>query len=155
MESRFKTKQSLYMKDPFTQKVIPFLFCLLIGICGRSIAQTNPNQPNILLIIADDMGIDVTNGYQQNALMPTIPTLDSLRAEGLTFKNAWAAPKCTPTRAAIMSGKYGVKTGVTNTPGHLDVSHTSLFKALESSTNGAYANALLGKWHISSTGQMV
>ena len=124
-----------------------FLACFL-----SSHAQTDPNQPNILLIIADDLGIDASNGYQQNALAPVTPTLDSLRANGLTFMNAWAAPKCTPSRAAIISGKYGVKTGVTKTPGHLDVSHTSLFKELDSRTNGAYANAVLGKWHVSSSG---
>ncbi|MEL6844780.1 MAG: sulfatase-like hydrolase/transferase, partial [Bacteroidota bacterium] len=124
---------------------------LLFGACFHDAgAQTNPAQPNILLIIADDLGIDPLNGYQNNTLQAQTPTLDSLRAAGLTFTNAWAAPKCTPTRAAILSGKYGAKTGVTGTPGNLDVSHTSLFKELDTRSNGAYAGALIGKWHLSS-----
>lgn len=121
-------------------------FCLNI----RKIqAQTDPNQPNILLIISDDLGIDYTNGYHNSQLLPTTPNLDNLRAQGLTFDNAWAAPQCTPTRAAIMSGKHGVKTGATEVPGELDPNiHISIFRELATQTDNAYADALIGKWHI-------
>ncbi len=112
-------------------------------------AQTNPNQPNILLIIGDDIGVDAANGYQNSAVLPNTPNLDALRASGLTFMNAWAAPKCTPTRANIITGKYGVKTGVVDVPGNLATTHTSIFTELASSTNSAYTNALIGKWHLS------
>ena len=114
------------------------------------IGQTNPDKPNILLIISDDIGIDYTNGYQEEGLRPTTPTLDSLRTVGLTFTNAWSNPMCTPTRAAMMSGKYGVKTGVISVPGNLELSHTSIFKELGDRTENAYADAVIGKWHISS-----
>jgi len=129
-------------------------FLLLLLICcfyniPSIISQTNPSQPNILLIVADDLGVDAANGYQNSAILPNTPHLDSLRGAGLTFMNAWATPKCTPTRATIMSGKYGVKTGVTNTPGNLDASHTSIFNALSAQTGNAYADAVIGKWHIS------
>ncbi len=49
-----------------------------------------------------------------------------------------------------MSGKYGVKTGVTGTPGNLDLNHQSIFKAIEENTDNAYADAVIGKWHLSS-----
>ncbi|GAB5554062.1 MAG: hypothetical protein Sapg2KO_36530 [Saprospiraceae bacterium] len=106
--------------------------------------------PNILLVIADDLGVDYTNGYHEGGRMPTTPTLDSLRSVGLTFKNVFAAPKCTPSRAAILSGKYGVKTGVIGTPGNLDLIHTSLLTELATRTNNQYADAVIGKWHLSS-----
>lgn len=112
-------------------------------------AQTNSDYPNILLIISDDLGVDVSNGYHQGNMMPNTPTLDSLRRVGITFENVWATPKCTPTRAAMMSGKYGIKTGILRPPGNLDLNHTSIFKELFSQTNGQYADALIGKWHIS------
>ncbi len=113
-------------------------------------AQTNPVQPNILLIIADDLGVDISNGYQSNALMPTTPNLDALRTNGLTFTNCWTAPQCTPTRASIMSGKYGVNTGVKKPPGNLDAgTHISVFKELATQTSNAYEGAVVGKWHIS------
>jgi len=125
-------------------------FCCFYILILTTLAQTNPNYPNILLIIADDLGIDASNGYHSSSLLPKTPTLDNLRANGLTFKNAWAAPKCTPSRAAIMSGKYGNKTGVLASPGNLDLAHNSIFKAIEQQTNGMYADAVFGKWHISS-----
>lgn len=112
-------------------------------------AQTAPNQPNILLIIADDLGVDVSNGFQQNAMMPVTPVLDSLRSVGLSFKQVWAASKCSPTRAAIMSGQYGFFTGVLGTPGNLDTSQVSIFRELATRTNDAYTDAVIGKWHIS------
>ncbi|MEM6380806.1 MAG: sulfatase-like hydrolase/transferase, partial [Bacteroidota bacterium] len=106
--------------------------------------------PNILLIIADDLGVDYTNGYHQGGRMPVTPTLDSLRSAGITFENVFAAPKCTPSRAAILSGKYGVNTGVIGTPGNLDLTHTSLLTELAALTNNQYADAVIGKWHLSS-----
>ena len=121
------------------------LLAALILACSTGFSQT----PNILLIIADDVGVDCFNGYLNSPILPTTPTLDSLRNSGLTFENAWATPTCTPTRATIMSGKYGIKTGVLGAPGHLDVSHTSIFKELEIVTSNAYSDAAFGKWHIS------
>ena len=72
-------------------------FLILFCIYGTSflfenklLAQTNPDQPNILLIIAVDMGHDITPGFLESARMPNTHTLDSLRNTGLTFTNAWA-----------------------------------------------------------------
>ena len=126
------------------------ILTLLITIILLTVvsSQTNPTLPNILLIIADDLGVDRTPGYHTGQL-PTTPTLDSLRAVGLTFENVWAAPKCTPTRATIMSGKHPVKNGVTGTPGNLDLEHRSIFHNIEDSTDNTYVDAVVGKWHIS------
>ncbi len=130
-----------------------FRYLVLLLFIGSAIidstAQTSPNQPNILLIISDDLGVDNSNGYQESARLPNTPNLDALRANGLTFKNAWASPVCTPTRANIMSGKYGIKTGVLEVPGVLETTHTSIFREIATQTNNAYANALIGKWHLS------
>ncbi len=122
---------------------------LLLFILFNVTLKAQEERPNILLIIADDMGIDVTNGYQSNAQMPVTPNLDQLMANGLRMTNAWSAPQCTPTRASIMSGKYGIKTGVMRPPGNLDLVHQSLFDKIDEETNGAYAGAVIGKWHIS------
>lgn len=127
---------------------ISYLIFFLFFISPLTLSSQQ-NKPNVLLIIADDLGIDVTNGYQQNDRMPTTPHLDSLRESGLTFTNTWSAPQCTPTRASIMSGKYGIKTGVMRPPGNLDLVHQSLFSKITETTNGEYAGAVIGKWHIS------
>ena len=126
-----------------------FLLLLLTLLLAPSLHAQRDSLPNILLIIADDLGVDLSHGYHQGALMPTTPVLDSLRSVGITFEHVWSAPSCTPTRAAIMSGKYGTKTGVMRAPGHLDTSHISVFRALAQQSNKAYAGAVIGKWHIS------
>ncbi|MCI4669578.1 MAG: sulfatase-like hydrolase/transferase [Bacteroidia bacterium] len=134
----------------FRLYLFSFISLLLFFISASTAsAQTDPTHPNILLIIADDLGVDISNGYQNNNLMPTTPVLDSLREAGLTFDNAWAAPACTPTRASIMSGKYGLKTGALAPPANLDLIHTSIFTELENRSNNLYADAVIGKWHIS------
>ncbi len=104
--------------------------------------------PNILLIIADDMGIDSTPGFGISGDLPVTPTLDSFREKGLSFTNCWAAPQCSPTRAAIMSGKFGVKTGVMRPPLILETSHTSLFTKIKEQSITDYSMGLIGKWHI-------
>ncbi len=128
--------------------VFTFLLALQ-AFAGISFAQANDSLPNILIIIADDLGVDVYNGYHPNTLMPSTPTLDSLAASGVLFENVWSAPSCTPTRASVMCGKLGNKTGVLTAPGHLDTIHHSLFRELADQTNNAYSDAVIGKWHIS------
>lgn len=120
-----------------------------LAIILTSVSSGQSSQPNILLILADDMGIDMTNGYQQNAIMPITPNLDLLRQNGVTYMNTWATPQCTPSRASIMSGKYGINTGVMRPPGNLDTTHESIFNKIKERTNDAYASAVIGKWHIS------
>ena len=104
--------------------------------------------PNILLIIADDLGVDALNGYNIGSLKPTTPHLDSIRNSGITFSNAWSSTVCAPTRAGIMSGMYGSNNGVKTLPGNLDTTYTSLLNALKNS-NPIYTAAVIGKWHIS------
>lgn len=121
-------------------------FLLLIFVTSTCFSQQQT--PNILLIIADDMGIDATPGFGINSDLPMTPTLDSFRNKGISYTNCWAAPQCSPTRAAIMSGKYGIKTGVMRPPLILDTSHTSLFTKIKEQSSSDYSMALIGKWHI-------
>lgn len=133
----------------YVNKIAYFtIFILLANI--NLFSQTNPTNPNILLILADDLGVDAISGYQNNPLQPVTPHLDSLRKAGVAFRNVWANPQCTPTRASIMTGTYGQHTGVTDVPGNVDPSHTSLFSALATNQNDLYSGAVIGKWHISS-----
>tara|TARA_B110000211_G_C14042239_1_gene537275 strand:+ start:115 stop:1698 length:1584 start_codon:yes stop_codon:yes gene_type:complete len=121
---------------------------LIIVLCILNYTASYSQSPNILLIIADDLGVDALNGYNIGSLKPTTPNLDSIRNNGLTFSNAWSSSVCTPTRAGIMSGMYGSNTGVKTTPGNLDTSYISLFNALKHSSP-TYKGAVIGKWHIS------
>ncbi len=85
------------------------LFVSLILLSCITAAQ----EQNILLIIADDVGVDPIEGYMTEATIKAhMPTLDSLMQQGLTFDNVWTNPICSPTRSAILSGRYGFRTGV-------------------------------------------
>lgn len=114
-----------------------------------SIGLKAEKRPNILLIIADDMGVDALKGYDVGTILPNTPNIDKLRESGVTFTNTWACPACTPTRASMLTGKYGVNSGVNTVPGILGSNQKSIFKELDELTDNAYANCVVGKWHIS------
>lgn len=91
------------------------LVVFLSSSCTENENKPNPvttNTPNILLIIADDLGKDAINGFQEGTIKPTTPNIDAIRNTGLLFSNFWVNPTCTPTRSAIITGKYGYHTGV-------------------------------------------
>ena len=125
--------------------------------------------PNILLIIGDDFGVDVTSGmypglidglvrqygpsglrhpnYQAIKGRPAVtPTLDSFARQGMRFSNAWAEPFCSPTRASILTGLFSVKTRVLTYADPLDTHHQSFVQKLKD--DAGYSTGLFGKWHI-------
>ncbi len=76
-------------------------------------------RPNIILILADDLGWADTTLYGKTSLYET-PNIERLAARGMTFTNAYAAsPICSPTRASIMSGQNPARHGMTQPAGHL------------------------------------
>lgn len=129
---------------------IPTLLILLISIVIPTVAGASPN---ILLVIADDMGLDATPCYSIGNDPARMPNLEQLCAKGMVFENAYAAPTCSPTRAMIMTGKYGFETGVGGaiTPKNsvgLSPFQTSLFDILN---EAGYASAVIGKWHLAAS----
>ena len=68
--------------------------------------------PNILLIIGDDMGVETLASYGLGENPPKTATLDEMARQGMRFKNFWAQPVCSPTRATIITGRYGFRTGI-------------------------------------------
>ncbi len=129
--------------------------CSLAAIFSSAIAfdpiVSQGADVNILFIIADDMGSDVAPGYPNGTNKPPMPILQGLQANGVTFSNVWANPICSPTRATLLTGRYGFRTGVqylsqvNNSIGVL-VSEPSIPRALTSGAN--IASAAYGKWHI-------
>lgn len=105
--------------------------------------------PNILLVISDDLGLDASSGYRVGTDLPTTPTLDELAANGLIFDNAWATPLCSPTRATILAGRYGIRTGVLSPDDSISLSETSLQSFIDSNVPNTYTHAVIGKWHLS------
>jgi arylsulfatase B len=108
----------------------------------------NITKPNVILIIADDMGLDATPGYTVGNIKPKMPNLEALQKNGLTFNNFNTNPLCSPTRATIISGKYGFKTGVLTVNDVLSNSETILQKYISQNTQNSYSTAVIGKWHL-------
>lgn len=132
----------------FTLIVITLLSC---NKDAGNIDISNPteNTPNILLIIADDLGKDAINGFSEGNIKPTTPNIDAVRNSGLSFTNFWSYPTCSPTRASILTGKYGYRTGVKWASDELGLSETVLQKYINDQTNNKYSTAIVGKWHLS------
>jgi len=112
-------------------------------------AEIPVNQkPNILLIIADDMGLDASPGYTVGDVKPNMPNLQVMINNGIRFNNLWSYSVCTPTRASILTGKYGFRTNVMKVDDVLSTSEVSLQKHLDTEISG-YNHAVIGKWHLS------
>lgn len=105
--------------------------------------------PNILFIIADDLGKDAINGFSEGSIKPNTPHIDAIRNNGLSFSNFWVYPTCTPTRASIITGKYGYRTEVKNAGDILSPLETTLQQYIKENTANEYASAIVGKWHLS------
>jgi arylsulfatase A-like enzyme len=109
---------------------------------------------NVLLILADDLGNDALDRFNQHpdaSFAPT-PTIDSFADDGVMFTRAYAYPTCSPTRAAIMTGRYGFRTGVlsptTANAYRLLANEFTLPEALIESGAISTRLACIGKWHL-------
>ena len=116
---------------------------------GQAVAEAQGRRPNIVLLVADDMGYaDV--GFQGSRDIPT-PNIDALAKAGIHFTDAYVSgPYCSPTRAGLMTGKYPQRFGHEfNPPGRPDyglpVDQTTMADHLRSA---GYRTALFGKWHL-------
>ena len=137
--------------------------CALLGWSGVAFAQTE--KPNIVFILADDLGINDLSCYGRRD-QPT-PNLDRLAGQGMRFTSAYCAQAiCSPSRAAILTGKCPARLHLTNfLPGRADAASQKLRQPviegqlpLEETTlaellrSAGYATACIGKWHLGGAG---
>ncbi|MEM7220864.1 MAG: sulfatase-like hydrolase/transferase [Pseudomonadota bacterium] len=118
----------------------------------------NPSaQPNILIVIADDIGAEASSLYPTLAGdtgQVAMPSLEALAETGVVFDAAWSNPVCTPTRGNILSGQHGHQTDVLAVGDDLDPdTTTSIFEYLAADAPMPYAMAAFGKWHLGGTSQ--
>jgi arylsulfatase A-like enzyme len=143
----------------------------LAGFFGSSYT-ISARRPNIFLIIADDVGLDVTTNLYANLIEDllvlygpsghdhpnyadidgrpaSLPVLtDRLAQQGIVFSNAWAQPLCSPTRATLVTGLFEEKTRVLAPGDPMSSHHTTFVQLLKESS---YSTALFGKWHLGAT----
>ncbi|MBX2802986.1 MAG: sulfatase-like hydrolase/transferase [Myxococcales bacterium] len=107
-------------------------------------------QPNLLLVVIDDVGLEQLDRWDSPDPVPT-PTLDCLCDAGLRFDNVWAAPFCTPARTALLSGVHPRRAGIGR---FINVGQSRWEMPLEWVTMAeavaevGYSTAFYGKWHV-------
>lgn len=144
-----------------TKLTISILALVISGVLGTS-CKKQEAPPNIIFILADDLGWSQTGCYGSNYYQT--PHIDELAKEGMRFTNAYAACSvCSPTRASIMTGKYPARLHITNfIPGGATKDNELLrqpdwqkFLPLKEVTiaellkEEGYRTACFGKWHLS------
>ena len=114
---------------------------ILAGLLlGAFTAQAN-DQPNIILIMGDDMGYEALSSNGSESCKS--PNLDKLAAKGVRFTNCFSNPICTPSRVKLMTGQYNVRNYVKF--GWLDREQTTFAHQLKAA---GYATAIAGKWQL-------
>ena len=119
------------------------LITLLLIPCLTNVTPAQ-DRPNIVLVMADDMGWGQT-GYYNHPILKT-PNLDAMAANGLRFDRFYAgAPNCSPTRATVMTGRTNDRTGVQNHGFPLRPQEKTIAQAL---SEAGYVTGHFGKWHL-------
>lgn len=125
----------------------------LLGLPGLAGCQKHTEGENFLIILSDDVGIDKTAAYGEHPTAPPTPAIDALAAEGLLFRNAYSCPTCTPSRAAILTGRLPSRTGLgrwlnpDQEENELRLAELTIPEMLRHSAT-RYTSGLAGKWHL-------
>jgi arylsulfatase A-like enzyme len=134
------------------------LFLVFAALASPSIAAqgfaapADGAPPNILLLIADDLGVDMVGAYHEHPDPAKTPVIDSLASQGLLFRNAYTDPSCCPSRAAMITGRdcrrtgFGFGTNWYKEGTELPLSEVCIPEALPP----AYHSFAIGKWHLGS-----
>lgn len=115
-------------------------------------AATQP--PNILFVILDDVGIDQMKVFGYGGVDPAqTPNIGAIAQEGLRFRNTWAMPECSPSRALFFTGRYPLRTNIGNAITSSDLANSQLspyeYTTPKLLKARGYTNAIFGKTHFS------
>jgi arylsulfatase A-like enzyme len=109
------------------------------------------NRPNIILILADDMGYSDIGCFGSEI---NTPSIDQLSANGVSFTQAYNCARCCPSRASLLTGLYPHQTGVGHMvanlghPSYLGYLNDRCVTIAEVLKSGGYQTLMCGKWHV-------
>ncbi len=127
--------------------------CVLLMVwCMVPVSSYAATRPNIIFIVVDDLGYGDITSYGGPI---STPAIDSLAQGGVRFTDGYAQAYCTPSRAALLSGQYPQRSGLTfalgaNSPQGLPASAITIAELLRSA---GYTTGLFGKWHLGKSEQ--
>jgi len=129
------------------------LFLLVLTGCKESVDSSNASpgseqfdKPNIVLVMTDDQGYGDMSMHG-NPIVQT-PHLETLASESVRLTNFHVDPTCSPTRAALMSGKYSLRAGVWHTVMGRHMLNNDHYILPEALRDNGYSTAMIGKWHL-------
>jgi arylsulfatase A len=117
------------------------IFVLLLTLFWTSSCEKEEQLPNIVLIMADDMGYECLGCNGSTEYLT--PNLDRLAAEGIRFEHCYSQPLCTPSRVKIMTGQYNFRNY--EDFGYLNPNQKTFANLLK---NAGYATCIAGKWQL-------
>ena len=130
------------------EKLLTFGGALLIATMLTTLPAAAQQKPNIVFILVDNVGWGAFGAY--GGTIPT-PRIDKMASEGIRFNNYNVESQCTPTRSALMTGRYSIRSGTYTVPfpgqGEAGMApwEYTIAKLL---SDAGYATALYGKWHL-------
>jgi len=117
----------------------------LLGlICLTLSATAQTKKPNIIFVLADDLGIDGVSCY--GADFYKTPEIDKLAKTGIKYTNAYTAPLCGPSRAMILTGRYAFRTGAVNQDQTGEFKPSDEIMMSKILKTAGYATSMIGKW---------
>lgn len=131
-------------------KIVP-LSVLSLFACSSPMEKKEPEKPNIVLILADDMGYSDIGCYGGEI---NTPNLDQLALEGIRFSQFYNAARCCPTRASLLTGLYPHETGFgfmdgnLGVPGYEGYLNDKCMTIAEVLKTANYETMMTGKWHL-------
>ena len=117
----------------------------VLGFGPAGFAAAAPTKPNIVFILADDLGIGNIGCYGADKTVNT-PNIDALARGGTRYTNAYTVPLCGPSRAAIQTGRYGFRTGATNQDATGQIKPSAETFLPQILKPAGYVTSMIGKW---------
>ncbi len=134
--------------EPWLQRLLPAACCVALAVCSASAAETS--KPNILFIMADDLGYGHLGCYGQKLIRT--PHLDRFAGQGMRFTQCYAGSSvCAPSRSVLMTGLHGGHTPVRGNTGGIPLAPDDVTVA-EVLQRAGYTTGLFGKWGLGEHG---
>lgn len=145
-----RSRRPQYAVSPLRPALALFVVCVSAGPPERRQRPSQERQPNVVFILADDLGYNEM-GFMNSTRGIKTPTLDALARGGVILKNYYVQPICSPTRSALLAGRLPLHLGTQAfvitppTPWAVDTAETLLPQNLQ---DVGYRTAIFGKWHL-------